>query len=118
VRVPFIDHELAATLWPSLGHQPGLMKNKRLLYETLKRAVPESVYQRPKQGFTFPMERWVRNELNPMVREGLNYLAQKGWLAPQVPGQLASAIQQGTVHWSRPWALAVFGQMAQSRTLT
>ncbi|MFT3879126.1 MAG: asparagine synthase (glutamine-hydrolyzing) [Gemmatales bacterium] len=118
VRVPFIDHVLAETLWPSLGHQPQLMKNKRLLYETLKRPLPEAVYQRPKQGFTFPMERWVRTELNPMVREGMDYLAKSGWIAPQVPGQLATAIQEGTIHWSRPWSLAVFGQMAQSRGLT
>ncbi len=118
VRVPFIDHVLAETLWPSLGHHPGLMKNKRLLYETLKRPVPEAVYQRPKQGFTFPMERWVQNDLNPMVREGINYLAKAGWIAPQVPEQLAAAVVQGTIHWSRPWSLAVFGQMAQSRTLT
>lgn len=118
VRVPLIDHVLAGTLWPSLGHHSDLIRNKRLLYETLKRPLPESVFNRPKQGFTFPMERWVRHELNPMVSEGMNYLATTGWIAPQVPAQLLRAVQEQTIHWSRPWSLAVFGQLARMRSAT
>jgi asparagine synthase (glutamine-hydrolysing) len=117
VRVPLIDHVLAETLWPALGSMPALMQNKRLLYETLKQPLPEAVYQRPKQGFTFPMERWVKNELKPMVMEGMQVLVQTGWLAPHVPKHLEQAVQTGAVHWSRPWALAVFGQLAQMRNV-
>lgn len=91
------------------------MKNKRLLYETLKQPLPEVVHQRPKQGFTFPMERWVKHELKPMVMEGMQVLVQTGWLAPHVPKDLENAVQRGAVHWSKPWALAVFGQLAQMR---
>ncbi len=115
VRVPLVDHVLAETLWPALGSRPELMENKRLLYETLKRPLPEAVYQRPKQGFTFPMERWVKNELKPMVMEGMQVLVQAGWLAPNVPLHLEQAVQSGALHWSKPWALAVFGQLAQMR---
>lgn len=116
VRVPLIDHVLAETLWPSLGRHPELMNNKRLLYETLRKQVPESVYCRPKQGFNFPMEQWVQTELVPMIGEGMNYLAEKGWLSKTVPTLILQAIENQTVHWSRPWALAVFGQLAKMRS--
>lgn len=118
VRVPLVDHILAETLWPALGNQPQLMNNKRLLYETLRQPLPRSVYDRPKQGFTFPMEQWVGHELKGMVREGMNHLAQEGWIAAQVPAELEAAMQAKTIHWSRPWALAVCGQLAMQRQAT
>ncbi|MBL8822804.1 MAG: asparagine synthase (glutamine-hydrolyzing) [Planctomycetia bacterium] len=115
VRVPLVDHVLCQTLWPKLGHTPELMQNKRLLYETLKQPLPTSVYDRPKQGFTFPMEAWVKQELRSMVMEGMQHLATHGWIEKRVPEILDTGIQAGTVHWSRPWALAVCGQLAMMR---
>jgi asparagine synthase (glutamine-hydrolysing) len=117
VRVPLIDNVLCETVWPRLGTMPHLMQNKRLLYETLKRPLPEAVYQRPKQGFTFPMERWVKNELSPMVMEGMQALVSAGWLNVAVPAMLMEAVKTNAAHWSRPWALAVFGQLMQMRNV-
>lgn len=116
VRVPLIDHVLAQTLWPALGHHPDLMRNKRLLYETLKQPLPEAVYSRPKQGFTFPMERWVKAELGGMITDGLQYLVKAGWLAPHTPEYIVRSLQAGHVHWSKPWSLAVFGQLSAMRS--
>src|SRR5262249_47030462 len=52
VRVPLVDHILSETLWPRLGYFPGLLRNKKLLYESLRRPLPPAVFDRPKQGFT------------------------------------------------------------------
>lgn len=112
VRVPFVDHVLAATLWPSLAYQPWLLKNKRLLYESLRRPLPPAVFNRPKQGFTFPFARWLKHELKEFVREGHLHLAKEGWINPQLPERLQDAFAADQVHWSRLWSLAVFGQMA------
>lgn len=115
VRVPLIDHVLAATLWPALGQHPQLMKNKRLLYETLRQPLPSDVYERPKQGFTFPMESWAKQELQGMMREGMMTLAQAGWIQSAVVEHLLAGVKTGAIHWSRPWALAVFGQLMLMR---
>src|SRR5947208_16771462 len=52
VRVPFVDHVLLDAVWPDLGVHPSLMRNKRLLHETLARPLPPAAVERPKQTFT------------------------------------------------------------------
>jgi asparagine synthase (glutamine-hydrolysing) len=111
VRVPLVDAELAATLWPGLGSQPALLANKRLLYETLRRPLPPSVFNRPKQGFTFPFAQWLRRELREFVEAGQRHLVDQGWLDRHLPDRLRDGFEAGTVHWSRLWSLGVFGQM-------
>jgi asparagine synthase (glutamine-hydrolysing) len=37
VRVPFVDHELVAAVWPELGRHPSLRRGKHLLHSTLAR---------------------------------------------------------------------------------
>ena len=54
VRVPFVDHVLLEAVWPDLGAHPSLMRNKRLLHETLARPLPRAAVDRPKQTFTLP----------------------------------------------------------------
>jgi hypothetical protein len=48
--------------------------------------------------------------LQPFVRSGMAYLAESGWIAPQVPDATWRAWQTGAAHWSRPWALGVLGE--------
>ena len=110
VRVPFVDHVLLDAVWPDLGAHPALMRNKRLLHETLPRALPHEAVDRPKQGFTLPFSRWIGGELQPFVRSGMAYLAESGWIAPEVPDATWRAWQAGAAHWSRPWALGMLGE--------
>jgi len=110
VRVPFVDHELLGEVWPDLGQYPGLMRNKRLLHETLVLALPHAAVNRPKQGFTLPFARWMRGDLAPFVRSGMAFLARSGWIAEGAPDDTWNAWQSGTMHWSRPWALGVLGE--------
>jgi asparagine synthase (glutamine-hydrolysing) len=110
VRVPFVDHVLLDAVWPDLGAYPALMRNKRLLYETLARTLPPEAVDRPKQGFTLPFSRWIGGELQPFVRSGMAYLAESEWIAPEVPDATWRAWQTGAVHWSRPWALGMLGE--------
>jgi asparagine synthase (glutamine-hydrolysing) len=110
VRVPFVDHELLGEVWPDLGQYPGLMRNKRLLHETLVLALPHAAVNRPKQGFTLPFARWMRGELEPFVRSGMAFLARSGWIAEGAADDTWNAWQRGAMHWSRPWALGVLGE--------
>jgi asparagine synthase (glutamine-hydrolysing) len=114
VRVPLVDHVLLDAVWPDLGAHPSLMRNKRLLYETLARPLPRDAVDRPKQGFTLPFARWMVADLQPFVRSGMAYLADAGWIAPDVPDATWSAWQRGAAHWSRPWALGLLGEFLRN----
>src|SRR5262249_15995710 len=81
VRVPFVDHELLAAVWPDLGAFPALMRNKRLLHETLARPLPPDAVDRPKQGFTLPFATWMERALQPFVRDGPACLEERRWIA-------------------------------------
>jgi asparagine synthase (glutamine-hydrolysing) len=110
VRVPFVDHLLLDAVWPDLGLHPSLMRNKRLLHETLARLLPTAAVDRPKQGFTLPFATWMGGELEPFVRSGMSYLATSGWISPAAPDDTWNAWRRGATHWSRPWALGVLGE--------
>jgi asparagine synthase (glutamine-hydrolysing) len=109
VRVPFVDHVLLEAVWPDLGAHPSLMRNKRLLHETLARPLPREAVDRPKQGFTLPFAQWMNADLQPFVRSGMAHLADAGWIGRDVPDATWRAWQRGAAHWSRPWALGMLG---------
>jgi asparagine synthase (glutamine-hydrolysing) len=109
VRTPFVDHELIGTVWPTLGAHPSMMIGKRLLHSTLDRPLPQAVVRHPKQGFTLPFAAWMRGALGPVVQDGMNALAREGWVAPDAPSRVWTEWQNGQVHWSRPWGLALLG---------
>jgi asparagine synthase (glutamine-hydrolysing) len=111
VRVPFVDHELAGAVWPELGFHPSLLNHKRLLHETLDRKLPDGIVDRPKQGFTLPFGRWIGGELAPFVRDGMQQLASGGWIRRDVPDRVWADWRAGVVHWTRPWGLAVLGEL-------
>ena len=110
VRVPLVDHVLLDAVWPDLGAHPALMRNKRLLHETLARPLPREAVDRPKQTFTLPFATWIAADLQPFVRSGMTHLADSGWIAAGVPDATWNAWQRGAAHWSRPWALGLLGE--------
>ncbi|MBL0048311.1 MAG: asparagine synthase (glutamine-hydrolyzing) [Bacteroidetes bacterium] len=72
-RVPYLDHrivEFALNLSPNLKHKNGV--SKYLLKEILFQYVPESYFNRPKQGFAIPLEKWLKNELSFLIHDFLN----------------------------------------------
>src|SRR3954471_13983807 len=71
-RVPFLDHELvefAATLpdhWKLHG-----WTTKRILRESMKGLLPETILNRPKMGFPVPFAGWTRGGWNGVARDVL-----------------------------------------------
>ncbi len=50
---------------------------KRLLVKSLGNKLPEEIVYRKKQGFVFPFELWVREELKDFIEEKLGILDEK-----------------------------------------
>ncbi len=111
VRVPLIDHQLAKAVL----RLPGAWKlngaPKKMLLGALPEPLPDDIVHRPKRGFTLPFEKWMRQELRSEVESSLQENVASSGLGELIDSKHVSQIwndfTQGTVSWTRPWALYV-----------
>jgi len=69
-RVPLLDHKLvefAAGLPPEYRLREGVSKD--LFKRAMRGLLPDTVIDRPKQGFAVPLGAWFRGRLGPFVRD-------------------------------------------------
>ena len=110
-RVPLLDHrivEFAARLSMERKVHGG---TKYLLRKILYRHVPRRIIDRPKMGFGIPVNRWLRNELRPLLGEYLNEerVRREGFLRPEgVERVVREHLSGRRDHQYRLWALLVF----------
>jgi asparagine synthase (glutamine-hydrolysing) len=91
VRVPFLDKELmqvAYSIAPEIKYDNKI--GKHLLIKAFADILPKEIWQRKKQGFTFPFHKWMRkvqlnNSETDYIRIRKQYVSEK-------------------LHWSRYWA--------------
>ncbi len=72
-RSPFMDHrvaEFARSLPLEYKYKNGTLKH--ILKDILHDYVPKELFDRPKKGFSVPLEYWLKKELKPMVLENFN----------------------------------------------
>lgn len=72
-RVPILDHtvvEFALNLDPKLKVKDGIQKY--LLKEVLYEFVPKEIFDRPKWGFSIPLDKWLKNDLSFLIEEHLS----------------------------------------------
>ncbi|MFD0748886.1 asparagine synthase (glutamine-hydrolyzing) [Mucilaginibacter calamicampi] len=97
VRVPFLDEDFQSAVFsisPALRfnkHQP-----KKLLIDSFENILPNAVWNRPKMGFSFPLQQWMRNH-NQMTEESL----YTGGYAKN----LIRNFKNDKTHWSKAFAL-------------
>lgn len=73
VRSPILDHriiEFAYNLAPQFKHNR--KNDKYLLKQILYDYVPAKYFHRPKWGFSVPLNRWLKNELNDRMKQLLS----------------------------------------------
>ena len=101
-RVPFLDNELVdfvATLPSSFKYNE--KKPKYLICEAFRQNLPEEIVFRRKQGFTFPFDIWIRENIgffkDMAYRGGEREFSEK----------LFDRFIAGQTNFSRIWALVV-----------
>lgn len=111
LRVPLIDPQLAEKILMV----PGQFKMDRgtpkpMLVSAVRSELPDAIVHRKKQGFTFPFEHWLRNEMRDEVQESIAGIAQ-GPLTAAINADAVSSVwrnfESGRTSWSRPWSLHV-----------
>jgi asparagine synthase (glutamine-hydrolysing) len=112
VRVPFVDHRLAARIWPALGHHPDLLHGKHLLRRSVSR-LRDGITAGPKRGFTLPFDTWMRGGLRETALRGIESTVALGWVNARAAAAVWSDWERGRAHWSRAWSLSVLGQFLQ-----
>jgi len=71
-RQPYLDHrvvEFAMKLPLSMKYRRG--RGKRILRTAFQSSLPSAIWQRKKMGFGVPLDHWFRDELRPLVQDGL-----------------------------------------------
>jgi len=103
LRVPFVDHILYNNVLPYLDSGFDKIHPKKMLIDAVG-DLPREITHRPKMGFTFPFEEWVkRGFLKEVIFENLDEIKS-------VLGINYQDINFESLHWSRLWALFVLSR--------
>jgi len=97
VRVPFLDQDFV-----SAAHQIPLAQRfqerpKGILIEAFKAILPRIIWDRPKMGFTFPLQQWFL--AGDALTDEKNYTDHPYTL------KLIQKFKAGKMHWSKAFAL-------------
>ena len=108
-RVPFLDHKLVeyAAALPDHWKLNG-WTTKRILRESMKGLLPDSILHRPKLGFPVPFASWTRGAWNSVARDVLldRRSRERGLIDPEaVDGLLADHAAGRTEGGDRVWSL-------------
>jgi asparagine synthase (glutamine-hydrolysing) len=113
-RVPLLDHtvvEFALNLDPDLKIKGGVAKY--LLKEVLYDHVPKHIFERPKWGFSIPLDKWLKNELSYLVDEYLNQkvVSETGIFKWTAVDSILNRWRQGQNHlYNRVWSMILLHQ--------
>ena len=97
VRVPFLDEdfrELVESI--SAGIRFNKNQPKKLLIDSFQDILPEEIWNRPKMGFTFPLQSWMRS--NEQISDENLYTGKEA-------KRLIERFKNNQMHWSKAFAL-------------
>lgn len=73
VRAPFLDPDVAEFAWGlDMSHKLQGGEGKKILRRVLGRYLPDHLFNRPKQGFSIPLDEWLRGSLRDWGEELLS----------------------------------------------
>jgi len=96
VRVPFLDEQfinLTEQISPEIRFSD---KPKQLLTDSFKNLLPKEIWNRPKMGFSFPLQKWMQQ--NQLISDEAMY---RGKATKKMIGNFKT----DKLHWSKCFAL-------------
>ncbi len=109
VRVPFLDHTLVEYVLSLSDSFKYPTSPKKLLVDSVSGMLPPEIVNRPKMGFTFPWNHWLKNELRSFCSEKMVALSNRSVFNKKEIMNLWEAFLNDSprVPWSRIWYLIV-----------
>jgi len=101
LRVPFLDQEFIKAVFSISPEIKFMGKPKELLIEAFKDTLPEEIWNRPKQGFTFPFKQWMKK--SPYVKR-LENSNNTEFL------KIKNKFEKDDIHWGRLWSLVIVNE--------
>ncbi|HEV3250120.1 MAG TPA: asparagine synthase C-terminal domain-containing protein, partial [Puia sp.] len=109
VREPFFDLDLVEFVLsvPDTLKKPQYPKS--LLVESLKPLLPDEIVFRKKQGFVFPWNLWLRNELQSFCELHIKNMSQRPFIRGQQLMKYWKDFQKGNgnIRWPEIWLFVV-----------
>jgi asparagine synthase (glutamine-hydrolysing) len=115
-REPLLDHrlvEFAATMPCDLKIRNGI--SKYILKKVIAPLVPQQILTKPKQGFSVPLENWLRQYLRDDVLDTLRSGNRHGLFDQHAVDRIAQAFFRGDDHRKHQvWTLYAFEKWYQN----
>jgi asparagine synthase (glutamine-hydrolysing) len=102
-RSPLLDHkfmETAASLPAHMKRRDGV--SKYIFKQAARSLIPREIIDRPKKGFSVPLDHWFRHELKELARDLLldTRAAQRGYFHKPVVERLLTEHASGVRQWN------------------
>lgn len=110
-RVPLLDHRVVEYAWRlPMRYKLADGVGKVLLRRMLARRVPNELFERPKMGFSVPVDEWLRGPLRDWVETSLDSdrLRRDAFLRPEPISHEWQRFKRGLGNHSRVWAVLMF----------
>ena len=109
VREPFFDHALIEYVLGIPDHIKYPHYPKSLLVESLQGLLPEEIVHRKKQGFLFPWDVWLKNDLRSFADEHIQRIGERDFIrAPQLRAHWNQFLKGDTrVRWMEIWLFVI-----------
>jgi asparagine synthase (glutamine-hydrolysing) len=107
VRTPLVDRSLLVAVARHASACRLAGPAKRALRSAPKKPVPPEIWNRKKQGFTIPFDRWMKSGRLDLP------LPNHPAFDRRAVADVSRSFDAGRLHWSRLWALMVVGQFLE-----
>ena len=121
VRSPLLDHRLVEYMAGVPMHWKVTLRERKILLRRIaRRYLPDNIIDRPKQGFSIPLNAWLQGPLRDWMEELLSArsLEQRGWFRPQAVRSLMDDHLNGRRDFSQQlWALMILELWLRRRSI-
>jgi asparagine synthase (glutamine-hydrolysing) len=92
---------------------------KSLLVESLKPLLPDEIVHRRKQGFVFPWNEWMKNELHSFCETHIHHIAQRDFIQGAHLKKVWSRFLSGDpdIRWQEIWLFVVLDYWMEKNSI-